>query len=94
MIKLLSLFAGITLDNSIVGTFILRFAQCEKRSCRSVSIVDDVILEDVESYGIILEKTPDLEITLDPADGVVKITDNDGRYDNSMLVHRNNASCN
>ena len=86
MIKLLSSFIGSTLDNSIVGTITLGFAQCEKRSCGSVSIVDDVIVEDVESYGITLEKTPDLGVTLDPADGVVKITHNDGRYDNSMLV--------
>ena len=97
MIKLLSSFTGITLGNSIVGTtIILGFAQCEKKSCVSVSIVDDVIVEDVETYGITLEKTPDLGLTLDPADGVVKITDNDGRHYNSMLVPRSycNVLCN
>ena len=48
----------------------------------NVSIVDDEIVEDTESYKITLERPTDLDgnITLGPVDGVVEMTDNDGRY--------------
>ena len=55
----------------------------------NVSIVDDTILENVvETIEVILESTPGLNsnITLDPVNGVVEITDNDGRYDDCMVV--------
>ena len=58
------------------------FAACQMRSCVDVSIVDDVVQENVESFNISMKRTPDLDsrIVLHPANGVVKITDNDGRY--------------
>ena len=59
---------------------ILMFGACQRRSC--VTIVDDDILEMTESFDVTLERTPGLDsrITLDPVDGVVEITDDDGEY--------------
>jgi hypothetical protein len=47
--------------------------------CVDVFIVDDIILENDESFILTLERTPDLDsrITLDPVNGVVEITEND-----------------
>ena len=68
---------------------VLLFAACCSMSCVNVPIVDDVIMENVESFDVTLERTSDLDsrITLDPVNGVVEITDNDGRYDDYMVVH-------
>ena len=59
---------------------ILMFAACQMRSCVEVSIVNDTVLENVESFDVTLQRTPDLDtrITLTPVDAVVEITDNDG----------------
>ena len=59
---------------------ILMFEACQRRSCVTVTIVDDEVLENVESFNVTLERTPglDMRITLDPVDGVVEITDDDG----------------
>ena len=61
---------------------ILMFEACQKRSCVTVTIVDDDILEMTESFDVTLERTPGLDsrITLRPVDGVVEITDEDGEY--------------
>ena len=61
---------------------ILIFGACETRHCVDVTIVDDEVLEMTESFRVTLERTPDLHmrITLDPVDGVVEITDDDGMY--------------
>ena len=60
----------------------LSFAACQMRSCVNVSIENDIVLENVESFDVTLERAPDLDsrITLDPMDGVVEIFDNDGMY--------------
>ena len=52
------------------------------KSCVRVSIVDDELMENDESFNVTLERTADLDsrIRLDPVVGVVEITDNDGRY--------------
>ena len=65
---------------------ILSFDSCQRRSCVNVSIVDDGTLELMESFSITLERTPGLDdrIDLDPVDGVVEITDNDGM----LLCHK------
>ena len=65
------------MDTSLV------FAACQMRSCVDVYIMDDMILENVVSFDVTLERTPSLDtrITLDPVNGVVEITDNDGRDD-------------
>ena len=59
---------------------ILMFEACQRRSCVTVTIVDDEVLENVESFNVTLERTPglDMRITLDPVDAVVEITDDDG----------------
>ena len=59
---------------------ILSFAACEIRRCVNVTIVDDLVDEPLEFFDYTLEGTPGLDsrITLDPVDGVVEITDNDG----------------
>ena len=45
----------------------------------NVTIENDAVLEDTESFDVTLERTFDLDnrITLDPVDGVIEITDND-----------------
>ena len=60
---------------------VLPFAACQRRSCLNVTIVDDVILENIEQFSVTLIRPLDLDqrITLDPVDGIVQITDNDGR---------------
>ena len=68
----------------------LTFAPCQMRSCVDAVIVDDDVLEMMESFSITLERTTGLDdrIDLDPVDGVVQINDSDGV---SLIV--NNASC-
>ena len=59
------------------------FEACQRRRCVNVTIVDDEVLErEVESFTVTLERTPGLNnrITLNPVDGVVEITDDDGEY--------------
>ena len=52
-------------------------------------IMDDIILENDESFILTLERTSDLDsrITLDPVNGVVEITENDGRYSDYSVKH-------
>ena len=59
---------------------IVPFAACQRRACVIVTIIDDEILENIESFNFTLERTSELDIriTLDPVDGVVEINDNDG----------------
>ena len=54
-------------------------------------IMDDITLENDESFGITLQRTRGLDrrITLNPVNGVVEVADNDGRYDDYMVVHVN-----
>ena len=95
MTNFLSSFSVSPLDYIAVDT-ILMFAACQMRSCVNVTVVDDVILENVESFDLILERTPDLNsrITLDSVNGVVEITDNDGMQDDYMVICRGDTSCN
>ena len=50
----------------------------------NVTIVDDDVLENVESFNVTLERTPFVSlnnrITFNPVDGVIEITDNDGMF--------------
>ena len=45
-----------------------------------MTIVDDEVLENVESFTVTLERTPglDMRIALNPVNGRIEITDNDG----------------
>ena len=77
------------MDYGAVSTTVLMFNMCQDRSCTGVPIVDDLVLENDESFNVTLERTPglDMRITLDPVDEEIKITDNDGRYaDNYNIV--------
>ena len=67
------------MDYGAVSTFLM-FDSCEMQSCTNITIVDDMVLELLESFSVTLERTPGLDdrITLDPIDGVVEINDNDG----------------
>ena len=61
---------------------ILAFDTCDTRQCTEIPIVDDMIVELTESFFVTLERTPGLDsrITLDPVDGKIDITDDDGVY--------------
>ena len=80
-------------DYGTVDT-ILIFDACQMKSCVNISIVDDIIQENDESFNVTLERTPDLDsrIILVPVNGVVQIIDDDGRYyyDDYMVAHRGN----
>ena len=58
----------------------LMFEHCEIRRCVNVTIMDDFIDEQDESFFYKLRRTPDLHprITLDPVDGEIVIVDDDG----------------
>ena len=49
---------------------------CE-RQCVNITIVDDTVVETLETFAVTLERN-DTRVTLHPADGQVKISDNDG----------------
>ena len=67
------------MDYSPVATR-LRFNRCARRECVVVSIIDDINLENSETFHMTLVRTPGLafNITLHPVNGVVEISDNDG----------------
>ena len=48
-----------TMDYGAVNT-LLMFAACQRRSCVDVPIVDDAVLENMESFFVTLNKTPSL----------------------------------
>ena len=55
---------------------IMTFTACETRRCVDITIVNDTKGEPDETFGITLERTPDLtgRITLDPMDGMITIS--------------------
>ena len=57
----------------------LMFAACETRRCVNVAIVEDILVESIEIFGVTLERTPDLDrnITLNPVTEEIEIIDND-----------------
>ena len=59
---------------------ILSFAECQVRECILVPINDDQILELLEFFRAVLDRTDGLSdrITLNPVNAVVNILDNDG----------------
>ena len=67
-------------DDYLSLAVILPFAACQTRSCVTVTIVDDFIDEDNETFFYDLERTPGLHpnIDLDPVLGECVIEDNDG----------------
>ena len=59
---------------------ILMFAGCQNRNCVNISIEDDAVVENAELFNVTLKRTPNLDsrIILNPMDGVIEITDDDG----------------
>ena len=58
---------------------IVQFNECERRSCINITIVDDEVPENTEYFNLNLERNGLHErIQLDPTDGLVQITENDG----------------
>ena len=62
----------------------LIFEECETRRRVNISIEDDMTLENIESFNVILDRLIELDrrIRLDPVIGVIQIIDND-----SMFTH-------
>ena len=61
-------------------SMILRFATCQRRECVNITIENNGVAEPLESFFVILERTPDQDgrITLDPVDGEILIIDATG----------------
>ena len=61
---------------------ILMFGECDTRLCVNISIVDDLVLETMETVYIKLNRTADLDIRiqLDPVDAEIQIIDDDSTY--------------
>ena len=78
IVEVLIFFSVIVVSTSV--STILTFGACDTRQCTEIAIMDDVIVELTESFLVTLERTPGLDswITLDPVDGEVVITDDDG----------------
>ena len=61
---------------------VLSFAACDERSCVNVTIVDDLVDEQIiETFTVTLGRTTDLDgrIMLNPVNGLVEIECNDGK---------------
>ena len=56
---------------------IVTFGTYDTQQCVNITIVDDEVLENVESFFVNLERTPGLDsrITLNPVDGLICIND-------------------
>ena len=61
---------------------VVMFDSCETSSCSSVAIVNDDILEGLESFSAVLQGTQGLDtrITLDPVNAEIEIIDDDGEF--------------
>ena len=71
--------AGSPMDYGAAVDTMVEFNECERRSCISIPIVDDEVLENTEFFHLNLERNGLHErIQLDRVDGIVEITDNDG----------------
>ena len=67
---------------------VLMFDSCDVQSCLNISIIDDMVVEDLESFDITVGRAPGLDnrITLESVNGTVEITDNDGMLIVSEIV--------
>ena len=58
---------------------VVRFSSCQRMYCDDITIVDDVVLELVESFNVSLERNGlHSRITLEPTVAQINITDDDG----------------
>ena len=70
----------------------MTFEPCEIRKCITVSITDDLTVEEVEeSFVVRLDIDPMINsmITVEPVPAVVTIRDNDGRLSRNVLTMKN-----
>ena len=60
---------------------VLMFGACERRRCVNISISDDGIPEQMESFFVTLERTSGLDgrITLNPVEGEIEIIDSNSK---------------
>ena len=60
---------------------LLRIEACETKKCVHIPIANDVILEEMESFIVTLERTENvpLSVSMDPAEAVVQIFER-GKY--------------
>ena len=67
---------------------ILMFSACETRQCLNVTVFEDQVLEETESFNAVLNRTDNLDtrITLNPVNAAVYIIDNDSKL-SSENVH-------
>ena len=56
------------------------FAACQIRHCLTIFIINDLEVENEESFMVVLERTPDLKsnISINPTSGDVIINSDDG----------------
>ena len=58
---------------------VVQFDACCRIRCQSISIVDDLVLEIVESFDLsLLRNSLDYSISLEPTFAKIEIIDNDG----------------
>ena len=67
---------------------LLVFDECEIQKCTELTIMNDTVLENTETFFVHLLRTPDLDrsVTLDPDIADLEITDNDGLYTQNTLM--------
>ena len=69
--------AGDYVDRNLV----LSFAACTRTVCVTVPIVNDIVLEGVETLNVAIRRPGsglDPRITLDPTDGIIEVINDDG----------------
>ena len=72
-------YSGTPSDFLRNGNSLVTFHECDKRHCVNIEIVDDLVLEDVESFNVsIVRNGLDNSISLNPEVAQINITDNDG----------------
>ena len=68
------------MDYIVANKTIIEFDACQRKACVNITIVDDKVLEMVESFSLTLERNGLSDrIDLDPIDGTVEIIDNDSK---------------
>ena len=73
-------------------TVTLIFDGSNTRQCNEVAITDDNIYEDDETFSVTLT-TGDEDVTLEPDNGIVTITDDDGSFHYLAYMHTYKYSC-
>ena len=61
-------------------TTTLVFDGCEHLVCDFVTILDDCVVEDEESFNLFLASSVDSKVNIDEGHGVVTIIDHDSMY--------------